>query len=636
MHPSANHAFLAAITLSLVAAGKWDFEAEPGWIFTDNSYLNAGHDMMSIPMLQESLEDAKHYCWKDKTCAGFTFEPASMYKEKPNVQPGDFVDRKKKMRLRKHVYFKQVGISAPVSDADGKWQTYMKAPVPSRKLKKTTQQTSVQLMVTTKLQDTPSLPEWSVLQVQEWLIRRGEDTRIVNAFSKAQVDGATLEWLASSGHVPDLILSSLHLPKQTRELLANVKTVFNKDRCESIAQESYDLEPFEGGVSPLAHPLLVQHQFVGYAGAVNRMDILVAGGGRGDSTLSILEKCRDHQLHCRLVHVDVSQHAINIARRRARAAQLDANVTFIHGAISDLQASEQGLFDFIECIGVIHHLSDPIVGLAQLQVLLKSHGVLALGVFSQVRGDTQRDLMALSGLLPGPAEANQFIDHIPREHPFASARFTAGSISLSRAGCVKGFAIPELVDVLQAAGLEVGTLMPPAAYDPKTYMDDRWADSPASKLVLALPPIELGQIAELLGSIEMHHLYAKKNSSASVCSTDRPAASVEEGAYGTAVPCRTFELPNGRAPRAALAVGGDLSEPVDVQVQAWQLVVTLTSLGHEIFLRSNCTANFRQIFNEVRSQPATRDLEWSTFLRHADGMVDTAQAMALLHLRKGH
>ena len=94
--------------------------------------------------------------------------------------------------------------------------------------------------------------------------------------------------------------------------------------------------------------------------------VLVAGGGTGDGTVFIAQQLRERGvIGARVVHLDLSAAAIGIAKARAQRRGLKG-IEFIQGNLLDLPKMNLGEFDYINCVGVLHHLPDPEVGLAAL------------------------------------------------------------------------------------------------------------------------------------------------------------------------------------------------------------------------------------------------------------------------------
>jgi SAM-dependent methyltransferase len=107
---------------------------------------------------------------------------------------------------------------------------------------------------------------------------------------------------------------------------------------------------------------------------------LIAGGGTGDSTIWLAEQLKNTDAV--IIHLDISDASIEIAKARAAIRGL-TNITWMQGSLLDLPTMDLGAFDYIECTGVLHHLSDPPAGLAALRGSLSDDGCMAIMVYGQ-------------------------------------------------------------------------------------------------------------------------------------------------------------------------------------------------------------------------------------------------------------
>lgn len=130
--------------------------------------------------------------------------------------------------------------------------------------------------------------------------------------------------------------------------------------------------------------LLNHHCFRGERKFDAAFRVLVAGGGTGDGTIFIAEQLRERGIaRARLVHLDLSAAAIDIARARAKRRGLEG-IEFIQGNLLDLPAMRLGEFDFINCVGVLHHLPRPEAGLAALMPCLAVDGAMAVLLYGKI------------------------------------------------------------------------------------------------------------------------------------------------------------------------------------------------------------------------------------------------------------
>ena len=132
---------------------------------------------------------------------------------------------------------------------------------------------------------------------------------------------------------------------------------------------------------------------------------LVAGCGTGRGALS-LALCHPE---LDIVALDLSRASLGYAMRKSRDA-CAANLRFVRGDI--LQAGSFGeKFHYIDCIGVLHHMAEPVEGWRELSSLLPSGGVMKLGLYSRA---ARRNITALkkamgeSGMGSSPGDVRDF------------------------------------------------------------------------------------------------------------------------------------------------------------------------------------------------------------------------------------
>ena len=106
--------------------------------------------------------------------------------------------------------------------------------------------------------------------------------------------------------------------------------------------------------------------------------ILDAGCGTGSST--------DYLVHLNpqasVVGIDLSRKALQVARERCRRSGA-RRVEFHCLSLYDVGQLE-GEFNFINCVGVLHHLPDPIHGLQKLALKLSPGGIMHVFVYAEL------------------------------------------------------------------------------------------------------------------------------------------------------------------------------------------------------------------------------------------------------------
>jgi SAM-dependent methyltransferase len=111
--------------------------------------------------------------------------------------------------------------------------------------------------------------------------------------------------------------------------------------------------------------------------------ILDAGCGTGSGT--------DYLIHLNptaaIVAIDLSEKALSIAKERCQKSGVlqkqQKPVTFKQLKLEDV-VSLEGEFDLINCVGVLHHLPDPIKGIQALAVKLAPGGLLHIFVYAEL------------------------------------------------------------------------------------------------------------------------------------------------------------------------------------------------------------------------------------------------------------
>ena len=115
--------------------------------------------------------------------------------------------------------------------------------------------------------------------------------------------------------------------------------------------------------------------------------ILVAGCGTGQQPIGTAQRFPN----ARVLAIDLSLASLAYAKRKADAAGVP--IEFAQADILALTGHQR--FDMIELSGVLHHLAEPMRGWAALVAVLKSGGVMRIGLYSELG---RRDVVALQQL----------------------------------------------------------------------------------------------------------------------------------------------------------------------------------------------------------------------------------------------
>jgi len=281
--------------------------------------------------------------------------------------------------------------------------------------------------------------------------------------------------------------------------------------------------------------------------------VLVAGCGTGDSVIWLAWQLKD--MPAEIVAVDLSEASLAVAQARAKVRGL-GNVRWVHGSLLDCAALGLGKFDYITCLGVLHHLPDPVKGLQALESVLAEKGAMAVMLYGAVGRShiysAQRLLRSVTKGLDHPAEQLAFAKKIVANlGPANDFRQREGVEAIRSAyladdtnfwdtllhGQDRAYTASEVRDYLAAAGLQVQSFISYSGNGAITALQydlDFLVDDPSqSGRLKALPREEQEDAAELLdGSLALHTVYATRESQAALdpAAADSILSPMSEGA----------------------------------------------------------------------------------------------------------
>ncbi|MGI9622414.1 MAG: class I SAM-dependent methyltransferase [Acidimicrobiales bacterium] len=204
----------------------------------------------------------------------------------------------------------------------------------------------------------------------------------------------------------------------------------------------------------------------------DELDILVAGCGTSQAVKYALR----YPLS-RVVGIDVSRASLEHSRGLAERYDVD-NLTLTRLELE--QVGELGReFDYIVCTGVLHHLRDPVQGLAALGGVLAPDGALNAMVYARY-GRTGvymiQEYCRLLGIGTAPEELRDLMEtlkEMPLGHPLrtllgSSPEFSDGD-ALADALLNprdRAYSVPEVFDLMAGGGLSFGRWLRQAPYTP--------------------------------------------------------------------------------------------------------------------------------------------------------------------------
>ena len=251
--------------------------------------------------------------------------------------------------------------------------------------------------------------------------------------------------------------------------------------------------------------------------------MLVAGGGTGDTSIYLAEQYAP--LEAEIVHLDLSAASIAVAKERARQRGIEKRITFVHASLLDLPTLNLGQFNYINCIGVLHHLADPQKGLAALTSVLAPDGAMAIMVYGQYGRHAiypmQETFRLLLKNVPNKADkityARDVFTQLPHSnwYQFSKNCFSAdfahdnSFYDLLLHPQDRAYTIPELYDFIASVRLHGFSLQHELAsgkhiYDPDRILTQKHLQDQTAKLSIQ----ERELLAELLnGDFTTHFFY---------------------------------------------------------------------------------------------------------------------------------
>jgi SAM-dependent methyltransferase len=247
---------------------------------------------------------------------------------------------------------------------------------------------------------------------------------------------------------------------------------------------------------------------------------LVAGGGTGDAAIMLAQQLADAGAAlAEIVYVDWSEASRAVAEARAKARGL-SNIRFVTGSLLELDTLAPAPFDYIDCCGVLHHLDSPAAGLSVLAGALAPAGGMGLMLYGALGRVGVYHVQALLATLAAPddapaarlAMARKLLAQLPatnwlKRNPFVSDHLVEGDAGLHDLllhARDRAYEVGDVAAMVASAELRLVTFVPPARYEPASYLND----AAILKRIGGLPMIERAAFAErVAGNIKAHAFY---------------------------------------------------------------------------------------------------------------------------------
>jgi 2-polyprenyl-3-methyl-5-hydroxy-6-metoxy-1,4-benzoquinol methylase len=206
------------------------------------------------------------------------------------------------------------------------------------------------------------------------------------------------EWTPA---IEDLLNQQLRDHMRERELRDSILRLTPiEDEVSRRVRHQYEENPYPrwvhaaGQVAPVSIDRYLREQFpTGAFAPLNKtenLDVLVAGCGTGQIAIASAQK----YLGARVLAIDLSLSSLCYAKR-STPSDLAPRIEYAQADILKLASLERS-FDVIDSSGVLHHMADPFEGWRILLTLLRSGGLMHLGLYSEAG---RRDVWAARKLI---------------------------------------------------------------------------------------------------------------------------------------------------------------------------------------------------------------------------------------------
>ena len=189
-----------------------------------------------------------------------------------------------------------------------------------------------------------------------------------------------VSYISNSNEFNEFLKYVFHDPNKDKEVGMSLKSMSNfSNKTSRLIKSQYEQNPFPRWRYTL-RPMegieineLTQKFSLTF---FKEPEILIAGCGTGQQAL-IYSSYKDSKIHA----VDLSRESLAYAIRKAKEKNIK-NITFYHLDLLDLELLNKK-FDIIISTGCLHHMEKPEDGLESLVNVLKTQGLIYLGLYSK-------------------------------------------------------------------------------------------------------------------------------------------------------------------------------------------------------------------------------------------------------------
>lgn len=244
-------------------------------------------------------------------------------------------------------------------------------------------------------------------------------------------------------------------------------------------------------------------------------EILIAGCGTSQAARYALREPDAH-----VTAIDISDTSLGHTRDLQQKYGLK-NLELHQLPIESIQELGRS-FDLIVCTGVLHHLSDPDLGLQSLRNVLKAEGAMQIMVYASF-GRTgiymMQDYCRILGITPSNQELldiSAALSSLPEDHPLTP--LLRKSKDFQRPDGIadallhpqdRAYSVPQIYQWLDRCGMSFGRWFEQAPYLPQCGVLGRTPH--AARLAVLPQPAQYAAVELFRGTITQHNFMAYRN-----------------------------------------------------------------------------------------------------------------------------
>jgi len=273
--------------------------------------------------------------------------------------------------------------------------------------------------------------------------------------------------------------------------------------------------------------------------------MLVVGGGKGSSTsLLISTMIRKQVPSWEVYYLDISQSALDYTEQRLKSQRfLLPNVKLIRGNLNKIRdlIGKNIQFDFIEAVGVIHHMPRPETGMRAIRDMLKKNGCASVMLYGELGRTGVYDVQSMMRFFNSKNDddwnrrlemTRRLLKYLPSSNRLKLDDVRWKALDSKKRGGIfhddvlladlllpvldKPYTVPDIARLSRRSDLSIVKFWPTVLYEPEThlqslFMSSNELDLDMKRSIESASYLKRCEIAELAaGNIQQHWFFVRR------------------------------------------------------------------------------------------------------------------------------